>query len=165
MLNKIIVSGLIVLLIIISARAYSQKCKYNYNRKDPITGKESKGTTRFKLQNWGMLVLTKNDNQYSVAILFMHEGNITDLISFYNSIVFKLENGESINISRNEIKEIFSNSRFFNAFFNISDYDLHKIASSPLTEIKISIGPYKYDESYPIKKGKSFQNKAKCILQ
>jgi len=164
MLNKIIIFGLIILFILISTLAYGQKCKYSLKRKDPITGKEKKASICFDIQNWGRLVLVKDDNQYFYAMLVMHEGNITDLINSENSINFKLENGEGINISSNEIKEKFS-KRFFKVFFSISDYDLHKIASFSLTDIEISIGPYKYNESYPVKKGKSFQNKAKCILQ
>ena len=164
MLNKIIVFGLIAIFTLISTLAYSQKCKYSLKRKDPITGKEKKAIICFDIQNRGRLVLVNDDNHYFFVMCIMHEGNIADLRNPDNSINFKLENGESITISKNEIKEKYIKS-FFDVYFSISDYDLHKIASSPLTDIKISVGSYKIDESYSVKKGKSFQNKAKCILQ
>ena len=170
MKNKIKIFGLVLLFILIAIQAYSQKCKFDYQKKDQITGAETKGNT-FGIKMWWKLGLNKNGDEYFVGMSINLAGNVRDIITPDNTIIFKLANGEIITINANEeyvpTAQATQNGIVsqFNARFNISKADLKKIASSPLTYIKMTIGPRTYDESFPIKKGESFQSNAKCILQ
>jgi hypothetical protein len=169
-MNKIKIFGLVLLFSFIAVSAYSQKCKYDYQRKDPLTGEETKGNT-FGVNLWWKLGLNKNGDNYFVGMFIRLSGNVRDVITPENTIIFKLENGEIITIYASEefvpTAQATQNGviSVFNARFNISENDLQKIASSPLTYIKMSVGPRVYEETFASKKGKTFQEKARCILQ
>lgn len=153
-----------------SIQTYSQKCKFDYQKKDEITGEETKGST-FDVKRGWKLGLNKNGDQYSIGMLIQFDGNLRDIITPENTIIFKLENGEiiTVNANQNYIPTAQATGygivSMYNARYNISKDDLKKIASSPLTYIRVGIGLQTYDESIAVKKGKSFQEQANCILQ
>ena len=156
--------------IFMSVQTYGQKCKYDYQKKDEITGEETKGST-FDVKRGWKLGLNKNGNQYSIGMLVQFDGNLRDIITPENTIIFKLENGEIITVNANQNyvptaqATQFGIVSMYNARYNITKDDLKKIASSSLIYIRIGIGLQTYDESIPSKKGKSFLDQANCILQ
>lgn len=170
MRNSIKILGVISIFIIISTQAYSQKCKYDYQKKDEITGEETKGST-FDVKRGWKLGLNKNGNQYFIGMLIQFDGNLRDIITPENTIIFKLENSEIITLNANQNyvptaqATQFGIVSMYNVRYNISKDDLKKIASSSLTYIRIGIGLQTYDESIASKKGKSFLDQANCILQ
>jgi len=167
---KNIIRLLTVVVIFISTTAYSQKCKYDYQKKDEITGEETKGST-FDVKRGWKLGLNKNGNQYFLGMLIQLNGNVRDIITPENTIIFKLENGEiiSVNASQDYVPTAQATEygivSIYSVRYNISKEDLKKIASSPISYIRISIGLQTYDENIVSKKGKSFQDQANCILQ
>ena len=172
MTNKIIAFVLAVLFIFVTALTYGQKCKYNYKRKDRLTGEISKGTTNFTVEYWWGLGLHKKGTQYFVATLFYLEGNLLDVITPEDKIIFKLENGEIITTYANEVygsrgttTNQYGVITLFTVRYNITEFDLHKIATTPLTDIIMTFGNRTFEKNIPAKKGKSFQKKAICILQ
>lgn len=167
---KNIIRLLTVAVIFISTNVYSQKCKYDYQKKDEITGEETKGST-FDVKRGWKFGLNKNGNQYSVGMLINLNGNVRDIITPENTIIFKLENGEIITVKANQDYVPTAQATeygivsIYNSRYTISKEDLQKMASSPVIYIRISIGLQTYDESLVAKKGKSFQEQASCILQ
>ncbi len=115
--------------------------------------------------------LNKNGNQYFLGMLIQLNGNVRDIITPENTIIFKLENGEiiSVNASQDYVPTAQATEygivSIYSVRYNISKEDLKKIASSPISYIRISIGLQTYDENIVSKKGKSFQDQANCILQ
>lgn len=170
MKNRIKILATTVLFILISAQTYSQKCKYDYQKKDEITGDETKGST-FDVKRGWKLGLNKNGNQYFIGILIQFDGNLRDIITPENTIIFKLENSEIITLNANQNyvptaqATQFGIVSMYNARYNITKDELKKIASSSLTYIRIGIGLQTYDESIASKKGKSFLDQVNCILQ
>lgn len=170
MKNIIRLLSVAVVVITITTNAYSQKCKYDYQKKDEITGEETKGST-FDVKRGWKFGLNKNGNQYSVGMLINLNGNVRDIITPENTIIFKLENGEIITVQANQDYVPTAQATeygivsIYNARYAISKDDLQKMASSPLIYIRISIGIQTYDENLVAKKGKSFQEQASCILQ
>ena len=169
MVQRIKFLGFAMLFVFTATIAFGQKCKYDYKKNDPITGEESKGST-FSIKIWWKLGLNKNGNQYFVGMFVRIDGNIRDVITPENTIIFKLENGDIITVNANEHyapsaqagqRGVHSD---FRANYNISPEDMQKLAASPLTHIRMGIGTRVYDESFSAKRGKSFQNIAKCIL-
>ena len=170
MKNAIKILGISLLLMCATGQAYSQKCKYDYQKEDKITGETTKGST-FSIKMWWKLGLNKNGNQYFIGMWIRINGNIRDVITPENTIIFKLENGEIITINANE--DYFPSAQTdqygvysdFNARFSISEEDMKKLAASPLVYVKVGVGARVYDESFATKKGRTFQNLAKCMLQ
>ena len=173
MKSKILLLG--ILFIFTASQAYSQKCKYDYQKKDPITGEETKGSTfRVVRKNgfWWDLKLNKTGNQYNVGIYAIIGGAINEAIVPKSEINLKLEDGSIITIYANE--EYRASLRpvgtvgvvsDFNAVYNISEADMQKLASSPLEYVKMELGTRTYDESLKAKQGKAFQRMAQCMLE
>jgi hypothetical protein len=165
--------GLLLLIIFLAVQSYSQKCWYDYHMKDPITDNEIKGITfnvgGFLDSRW-QLELHKHGNQYFIGMYIKLNGNIREVITPENTIVFKLENGEIITIHANEDYVPTSQATqygivsWFNARYVIPEDDMQKIAASQLTYIRASVGTQVYGGSISKKKGKLFQSNAKCIL-
>jgi hypothetical protein len=161
-----------MLFIFFTVQAYSQKCLYDYNEIDPITGNEVKGITfsnAYFFPSW-QLGLNKHGDQYFVSMYISLSGNIRDVITPENTIVFKLENDKIITIHANEDYLPTSQATqygiysWFNARYYISEDDMQKIASSRLVYVRASVGTKIYDGSFSKKKGKQFQSIAKCIM-
>lgn len=170
MRNVIKIFGFAMLFFFIAPQVYSQKCKFDYNKKDPLTGEATKGNT-FKVHpNWH-LGLNKIGDKYLVDMFMRVAGNTREIITPENTIIFKLENGEIITINADNeyvpIAEVYADGVVsqIRAKFTISEENLQKIAASPLTYVKMTIGARTYDFEFKTKKGAEFQNNAKCILQ
>jgi len=170
--NRIINFCLVFFFCFFSIQAYSQKCWYDYHEIDPITGNEVKGITlsnTYFFPSW-QLGLNKHGDQYFVSMYISLSGNTRETITPENTIIFKLENGEIVKIHANEnylpTAEVtkYGFSSWLTARYYISEDDLQKIASSRLTYVRVSIGPKIYDGSFSKRKGKKFQNIAKCIM-
>jgi len=165
--------ALIMLFAFLTVQIYSQKCLYDYQKIDPITGNEVKGIIfnidGYFFPSW-QLGLNKHGNQYFVSMYISLSGNIRDVITPENTITFKLENDKIITIHANE--DYLSTSQatqygivsWFNARYYISEDDIQKIASSRLIYVRVSIGTKIYDGSFSKRKGKQFQRNAKCII-
>jgi hypothetical protein len=172
-MNRIKVFGLVLLFIFLAVQAYSQKCWYDYHEVDPITGNKVKGNNfnigGFLDSGW-QLGLNKHGNQYFIGMYIRLSGNIREVITPENTIIFKLENGEIITIHANEDYVPTSQATqygiysWFNARYYIPEDDMRKIASSRLTYIRASIGTKIYDASFSKRKEKLFQSNARCIL-
>jgi hypothetical protein len=173
MIKIIKVFGFSLLFFFIVEQTYCQKCYYDYVEKDQITGEIIKGNTFgigcFIGCGW-IIGLNKHGNRYFVDMHIKISGNVRDVITPKNSIIFKLENGEIITVYANEDYVPTSQATqygiysWFNSRYYISEENLQKIASSRLTYIRASVGTDIYDDSFSKRKGKLFQKNAKCIL-
>jgi hypothetical protein len=174
MIKIIKVFGFSLLFFFIAEQTYGQKCYYDYVEKDQITGEIIKGNTFgigcFIGYGW-IIGLNKHGNRYFVDMHIQISGNVRDVITPKNSIIFKLENGKIITIHANE--EYVPTSQvnrygmysWFNARYYISEEEIQKLASSRLKYIRASVGTDTYDESFSKRKGKKFQKNANCILE
>jgi hypothetical protein len=163
--------GLGVMFLVVSTGQLSaQKCKYDYEKKDPLTGEASKGST-FGVKLWWKLGLNKIGNQYYIGMWAQINANIRDVITPESTIIFKLANGEIITVyADNTYPPAAQATQYgiisiYNAKFNISAEDLQKMAASPLVYVRMEIGARNYDCEFKTKKGAEFQHKAGCIVQ
>jgi len=97
MRNRVKILGLIVLFIFITMQAFSQKCKFDIDKKDPISGEQTKGNT-FKINTSWSLGFSKINNQYFVSMFIVFGGNTREIITPENTMIFKLANGEIITL-------------------------------------------------------------------
>ena len=164
--------GLGVLLLVVSTgQLAAQKCKFDYEKKDQITGEQTKGNT-FSIKMWWKLGFNKAGDKYFLGMVAVINGNVRDIISPENTIIFKLANGEIITLYANDNHlptaqaTQYGVQTTYNAKYNISKEDLEKLAASPLVYIRMGIGETRrYESEFKTKEGTDFQNKARCILQ
>jgi len=168
---RIKILGLTLLFMLFATEAYSQKkCRFDYNKKDPITGEETKGNT-FPIRSWWKLGFNRSNNDYHIGMGIRLDGNVRYILTPENTIIFKLENDEIITVNAREeyapVQQATSNgvSSVYSAIFNISEDDLRKFAESPLKHVRMTIGPNPADASFNAKKGRVFQENARCILE
>jgi hypothetical protein len=149
----------------------AQKCKYDFEKKDPITNEMTKGNT-FGIKMWWRLGLNKFGDRYFVGMAITIAGNVRDIITPENTISFKLSNGEIIVLNAKEeylpIAQATVNGviTVYQAQYDISKEDLQKLAASPLSYVKVNVGSARsWDSEFKEKKGAEFQQKANCIMQ
>ena len=167
-----ILSLSILLLFACSMQLSAQKCKFDYNKKDQLTGEQSKGIT-FSIKLWWKLGFNRVGNTYYIGMYINLNGNLRDVITPDNTLVFKLANGEIITLHANDnfypTAQVNANQNGvvsrYDAKYDISAEDMQKLASSPIVYVKMGIGGARnYDSEFNAKKGEEFQNCAKCIL-
>jgi hypothetical protein len=162
--------GLGAVLAVVGLTAQAQKCKFDYQKKDPLSGEATKGNT-FGVKMWWKLGLNKVGNTYFIGMWININGNVRDIITPENTIIFKLANGEIITLkaSDNFLPTAQATqtgvATSYRAKYDISEEDLRKIMASPLIYVKMEVGARIYDSEFNTKKGTEFQSKAKCILQ
>jgi len=146
----------------------AQKCKYDYNKKDPITDEVTKKIT-FKPVYYIQMSFNKIGETYFSEMLLAYTGNIRDIIQKGDPIVFKLSNGEVVTINSQDefvpsvqVTQTGFISRY-KATYDIDAATLQKIAENPPTFFRMNIGS-KVEEK-EIKNGKKISEAARCILQ
>lgn len=162
----------VLLLVVSSTQLSAQKCKFDYDKKDPITGEQTKKIT-LKINMAWYVGFNEVEGKYFISMDFFIPGNnIKEFISPENTVIFKLTNGELITLHANDnyiptIRASESIVSVYNAKYDISKEDLQKLATYPLAFIRMGIGSGKHDIDREIKakEGVEFQNNAKCILQ
>ena len=179
-ITKILTLG-ILFLFAMTLSLSAQKCKYNYNKKDPFTGVETKG---IEVDLDGSLFITpigtifkskmgfnKIGETYFVNIELVYSGNIRESIKKNDTFAIKLSNGEIVTIySQDEslpalvasVGNIFTS---YVAKYDIDAASIKKIAESVPTFIRINLDSRIYDKELDSKTKKNFTNAAKCILQ
>jgi hypothetical protein len=170
-ITKILSLG-VLLLLSCTTQLSAQKCKFDYNKKDQLTGESSKGTT-FSIKLWWKLGFNRVGDTYYVGMYININGNVRDIITPENTLIFKLSNGEIVTLHANDnfVPTAQVNQAqnavvsAYHAKYDISAEDFQKLAASPLVYVKMGIGSARnYDSEFNAKKGEEFQNKAKCII-
>jgi hypothetical protein len=175
--------GLGVLLLVVSTGQLSaQKCKFDYEKTDQITGEKAKKSTFTIIATvmfytieqplkW-KLDFNRNGNKYVIGVFLDLAGSVRNPITPESTLIFKLANGELITLYANDTyfstSHIIQESKVVSVYdvkYNISEEDMKKLAVSPLVYVKMGVGARDYDSEFNAKKGAEFQNKASCILQ
>ena len=153
-----------------SMQLSAQKCKFDYEKEDPLTGAQTKGNT-FTVKVYWKIGFNKVGDKYTISMWLRMNGQVRDIITPENNIVFKLENGEIITVFANDSYVGRSQATqngvltVYDAIFAVSEDDIKKLAASPLTYVRMPIGALTAESELNTKKGAEFQGKAKCILQ
>jgi len=176
------VIGLSAVLAVVGLTTQAQKCKFDYEKKDPLTGKVTKKST-FTIVATVMfytierplkwkLDVNKVGDKYFIGMFIGLTGSVKNPITPETAIFLKLSNGELITLYANDtyysttdVKQDGGVVSTYDAKFDISEEDMRKLAASPLIYVKVGIGARDYDSEFNVKKGTEFQNISKCILQ
>ena len=172
-ITKVLTLG-ILFLFAFSMQISAQKCKYDYEKKDPITGEATKGSVqtiqpgRF-VPLW-QIGIHKIGDAYFVSNLYRCLGVAQDILKKGDQIIFKLSNGEIVAlIAQDECLPIAKTPgeilTEYLSKYNIDAAILQKIANNPPTYVRLNIERKVYEKEIPAKDGKKVAQAAACILQ
>jgi len=156
----------------------AQKCKFDYNKKDPITGEATKGNTvtiskivfvATNNYNW-KLGFHRAGDSYHVGVSLEGYGNFRERIQKGDPITFVLSNGEIVTINSQD--EFLPTARAaqvvvteYKGKYDIDVAALQKIAENPPTFIRMNVESKVYEKEINSATGKQIAQAARCILQ
>jgi hypothetical protein len=163
--------GIIISFLAISSLTQAQKCKYDYQKTDEITGKAVKGISVDLNSDWE-ITLHKEDNSYCLELRFEKAaGQLTEDLEKGSPLVLKLANGDLINlVSKEKITPKAELSGIvvvvvYRIKYDISPEDIQKMSEQMLTYGRIEIQNTTFDISVKEKEAAKFKQAAVCILQ
>jgi len=168
--TKILTLG-ILFLFVFTLQLSAQKCKFDYNRTDPITGESAKGNT-FTISALGWKMgFNKLGDTYHLGMFIRLNGNIREIIQKGDPIVFKLSNGEVVTISA--LEEFLPAAQatqngiitVYQGKYDIDAATIQKMAENPPTFVRMNIESKVYEKEISAKAGKQIAQAAACILQ
>jgi len=173
LVTKILSLG-IIFLFVSTLQLSAQKCKYDYNKTDPITGETTKKTSFSILPKgttFGKMSFHKIGTTYHFQMDISCTGELKEIVEKGDKITLKLSNGEIITFtSQDDIKPVYNvspglvvTSRYTVAY-DIDVESLQQITEFLPTFIRINIGTKVYDEQIASGIGKKIAQAAECIL-
>jgi len=186
MKNTIKILGLGMLFMCIAMQAYSQKCKFDYDKTDPFTGENAKGISA-KINNWLFLGFNKIGNNYDMGLVanLYHTG--TSLKG--DSIILKIVNEQNPNgiiltlYSVADVKPIVqaatnaqyyystasAKSTFYGSYkvkYEITEQQLELLSRGLVTDIRLYLGDTDFNVLDIKKKvSETLRQAAICILR
>ncbi|MGI6291933.1 MAG: hypothetical protein ACOXZH_05885 [Bacteroidales bacterium] len=171
MRTHIKISGIMIAFLAISSMLQAQKCKYNYDKVDEITGKAVKGISVELDSDWE-ITLHKEDKSYCLELRFEKAaGQLTEDLEKGSPLVLKLANGELINlVSKEKVTPKAELAGFvvvvvYRIKYDISPEDIQKMSEQMLTFGRVEIQNTTFDISVKVKEATKFKQAAVCILQ
>ena len=175
--TKILTLG-ILFLFTFTLQLSAQKCKFDYNKTDPITGEATKGTLlKVDTKVWNgsnpfhrSIGISRIGDAFWLEIEIIIAGNMREIILKDDPFIIKLSNGETITIlSYSEVLPIQQATAFvytsYTAKYKIDAVSLQKIAENPPTFYRINIDEKTYDKELVGKIQNKISQAAACILQ
>jgi hypothetical protein len=179
-ITKILGFG-ILFLILTSFQLSAQKCKYDYNKTDPITGEISKRISKLLEQKTivgtvgnicrSEIGFNKLGDSYFISMKIDYSGSVREYIQKDDPFIFKLSNGETVTLkAADDYRSVVSTiqagtfSRFIAKYY-IDEVSLQKIAEFAPTFFRLSIENRTYDREIPTGEQKKISQAAACILQ
>jgi hypothetical protein len=170
----------ILFLFVMSLSLSAQKCKYDYNKPDPITGEAAKGIglnveSKMMVMGTGTIYrsnigFNKIGETYYVNVELFYTGNLRENILTSNPLIIKLSNGETVTIyPQSDFLPSASANQYgvytqYKAKYDIDAASLQKIAESAPTFFRLNLESRTYDRTLDSKDQKKFTNAARCIL-
>ena len=177
-ITKILTLG-ILFLFMCTLQLSAQKCKFDYNKKDPITGEATKGNTFTISTNSGGFTATpickmgfnRSGDDYYLGMVIYFYGNFRENIRKGDPIIFKLSNGEVITItSQDEVVPAAQATAsgiitMYQGKYDIDAATIQKMAENPPTFVRMSRESKVFEKEINSKTGKQISQAAACILQ
>jgi hypothetical protein len=177
-ITKILTLG-ILFLFVFTLQLSAQKCKYDYNKKDPITDEATKGNTitlstfagGFSVGPACKIGFNRKGDSFHLGMLITYRLSTREYIQKGDPIVFKLSNGDVVTVySQDEYSPVAQASQgvIFSQYFAKYSLDastLQKIAENAPTFVRINIGSMVFEKEIAAKNGKEISQAAACILQ
>jgi hypothetical protein len=157
-------------MILTGTLAYGQKCKYEYQKTDELSGKTSKAII-FELSSIVTLRVKEVDKNYFFDVIIFDIINGGSEMKQGDSLVLKLSTGEIISLYTD--KSIRSNLHLdgfipaiqFENALTLNQELLEKLSKIPIHFARVTINDRPYDDVLKEKDAKKLLDVFRCILQ
>ena len=136
---------LVVLVIgIFSLQMNAQKCKYDFDEKDPMT-EERVRRNSYKLKAYLRLGLYRRGDDYRVEINFNYSGERNDIVEKGNELLLKLSDGTLLKLPSTEdvtpITNLVGNYivTTYAVSYKINEEEMRKIAKSGIAVTRVNL--------------------------
>lgn len=176
---KIIVT-IICFMILIAPSAFSQKCKYDIDKKDEFTGEVTKVIETEIVDDLVKISVMQKGEEFTLNILCYLGGENESVMAKDSEILVKLENGKIITLKlANDVKPNTTVAylgpgktpnvvTYYLTSFEVDKNELETLSLSPITTIRIHIErDYDYDftkKNKQAKAAKKLMESVKCFL-
>ena len=158
----------------------AQKCKFDYEKKDPFTGKPSKGNTSaiypaspISSEYW-YLGLNKMGDEFYIGMLLQLNGELNTYLEKGDSIMFKLSNNEVVTCYAKERSSLTSNvyvagnqpvlTSQYRSHYDIPTDKLRLFTENLVTYIRMNVGDKVYQREIKEKHAKKLMKNSTCII-
>ena len=159
----------ILVMICISLTINAQKCKFDYEKKDPFTGKLTSGITATLARPWKIGFNKAGDN-YSIGLFTNFAGAKEDIINEGDTLMFALENGNPIILVASDkalptSDVIGSQIQTWYRPLYIADVEqIRQLSLNKIIAVKIYLGTW-YSLEIPLVNAQKIMQAASCILK
>lgn len=167
---KKIITTLLVAFITIGA--FAQKCKFDIDKKDAFTGKQTKGISAVLNKSW-MVGFNRSDNAYTLGLLMEFPGAKRDVLSKGDTLMLALDGAPPIVLTA--IEGASPNARVVDNYggilssyhvqYAISPEQMKMIAQKKCTAARVYFGVTYFSVDVPDKNGLKIVDAANCIMQ
>ena len=169
-ITKILTLG-ILFLFAFTLQLSAQKCKFDYNKTDPITGEATKGN-KFEVNGSWDMGFNKIGETYYISMEYDTRGELKDILQVNDPIVIKLSNGEIITLTAQEecppsYQMLWAAGwyTYWKGKYSIDASSIKQIAENLPVFARMNIGNKVYEQQISDKVGKKISQAAACILQ
>lgn len=167
---KKIISTLLVAFITIGA--FAQKCKFDIDKKDAFTGKQTKGISAVLNKSW-MVGFNRSDNAYTIGLLMEFPGAKRDVLSKGDTLMLALDGASPIVLTA--IESATPTARVVDNYggilssyhvqYAISAEQMKVLAQKKCTAARVYFGATYFSLDVPEKNGQKVIEAANCITQ
>jgi len=152
----------------------AQKCKYDYEKTDPFTGKSGKGIVE-TLENSWKIELNKTDQDFFIALHLRFAGISNDIINVGDTLMIAIENGKPLILKSltkvtpiSDAVQVYDRAviqSFYTPTYQATLEQINQLAVSNITSIKIYFNDKWYSLDIETKKAKKIVKAANCMLK
>lgn len=159
----------------------AQKCKYDFEKEDPITGEITRGiniplikTSPINMTTMWYLGINKVGVKYNFGMMAQFNGEMNVALHKNDSIIFKFADGSFKTIHANSETSPKTNAFVYagqpvittqyRCNYDISETDLKKFTESEIVFIRMYLADTKMEKELKPKQGKKFKQSFICIM-
>lgn len=175
-MKQVKIIGLILLFMAVYSFSHAQKCKFDYEKTDKISGETVKGISNKINGNWAIGFVKEGENYFVSLDLrkpFKGVGTRVPILEAGESLMLKLSNDEVITLTSarpvsprvKQTSLMGADSFYDGVLYAISSEDMGKLEKNLLKHLRVEIYQEPTDVSLKEKESAKFQEAANCILK
>jgi hypothetical protein len=156
-----------------SFSGYAQKCNYEYNKKDPITGKTFQSTSAILAGSGPAalhLIFEEEEKTFLIGLHLVLSGRNSSELEQGDTLTLVLENKETLSVRAKD--QYFPCTQIMEAtvmsvyspLYSIAEEEVKKLAVLKITAVKIKLGSLLLTVEVPLYSAQKTKIAAKCIL-
>lgn len=160
--------SLLFLLTFLCQTSFAQKCKFDYDKADPFTGKRTVSIKPDLAKGWGMAIMNTGGNcDISVSVLV---GGVTkNMINKGDTLLMAIENGLPIVLSSNAeyapVSNVAGSTVYtsYTATYSINRKDLKRLAEGKMVALRMYAGGTAFNTEVKEKNALKISKAAECV--